>query len=66
MEKNVYMVRWKINPCDTDYKTELNVGRIQNDSLSNVWQGENYNKLRNMHQNGKRSTVKPCNRCVVL
>ena len=56
----------KINPCDTDYKTKLKVGQIQKDSISTVWQGENYKNLRQMHQNGKRNNVKPCNRCIVL
>ena len=56
----------KINPCDTDYKTKLKVGQIQKDSISTVWQGENYKNLRQMHQSGKRNIAKPCNRCIVL
>ena len=56
----------KINPCDTDYKTELMIGKIENNSLSDLWKGDAYSKLRESHENGKRVTMSPCNRCVVV
>ena len=34
----------KINPCDTDYKTDLMIGKIKNKSLSDLWKGDAYSK----------------------
>ena len=56
----------KINPCDTDYKSDLIMGNIKEVSLSNAWRGENYTRLRKSHVNGQRENVSPCNRCVVV
>ena len=56
----------KINPCDTDYKTDLMIGKIKNKSLSDLWKSNSYRKLRDNHENEKRVTVTPCNRCVVV
>lgn len=56
----------KINPCDTDYKSDLITGNVREVSLSNAWRGENYTRLRKSHTNGQRKNVSPCNRCVVV
>ncbi len=55
----------KVNPCDTDYKSELALGNLYKGSLRSHWKGKNYNMLRKNHQVG-RSSVTPCNRCVVI
>jgi len=55
----------KANPCDTDYKTSLLVGNIQEKSLSELWHSEQYTMLREKHANNKRSELEPCRRCVV-
>jgi radical SAM protein with 4Fe4S-binding SPASM domain len=56
----------KMNPCDTDYKSDLITGNVREVSLSYAWRGENYTRLRKSHVNGQRENVSPCNRCVVV
>ena len=56
----------KINPCDTDYMSKLETGNLKTDRISDVWQAKNYSNLRERHQSGIRSSVHPCNRCVVV
>jgi len=53
------------NPCDTDYKSELSVGNIQKKSLREIWNGEEYSKLRSLHLDSKRSQCYPCDRCPI-
>jgi radical SAM protein with 4Fe4S-binding SPASM domain len=57
----------RINPCDTDYKSNLSTGNIKNFDfdLMKSWQSENYLKLRNQHINKKRKELTPCRSCVV-
>ena len=53
------------NPCDADYKSELCVGSAKEKSIREIWHGQRYAELRNMHSNGKRNMVSPCDRCPV-
>ena len=53
------------NPCDVDYKSELAVGSIKNQSIREIWHGEKFTKFRNAHKSGKRNTCYPCDRCPV-
>jgi len=53
------------NPCDADYKSELTVGSVKNNSISEIWNGEKYNELRSAHLKHKRNSVFPCDRCPV-
>ena len=55
----------KVNPCDTDYKSKLNVGNISENSLKELWLGKEYRQLREEHSSNKRKKLFPCNRCVV-
>lgn len=57
-----------VNPCDYDYKSTLSswkftAGQI---SLSEIWLSDQYNKLRDLHLSGGRSSKSPCNRCVAI
>ena len=56
----------KINPCDTDYKSELAAGNVKDESLEKIWQGDSYSQLRSNHETGNRSAINPCNRCIVI
>ena len=56
----------KINPCDVDYKSELSSGDIKNHSISELWKSNNYINLRKKHIENLRTTVSPCNKCVVV
>ena len=53
----------KCNPCDADYKSELNVGTLESNSIQEIWNGKNYAQLREAHKSGKRSLCYPCDRC---
>jgi radical SAM protein with 4Fe4S-binding SPASM domain len=53
----------KCNPCDVDYKSELEVGNINKNSIKEIWNGELYKNLRSSHLSGKRSECFPCDRC---
>lgn len=54
----------QINPCDSDYKSHLAVGRWSG-SLRDLWLAGPYQTLRDGHASGQRSSKAPCNRCAV-
>ena len=56
----------KVNPCDVDYKSELSSGDIKNHNISELWKSNNYINLRKQHIEKLRTTVSPCNKCVVV
>ena len=56
----------KINPCDSDFKSVLEVGMASSDDLSAVWRSDKYMSLRKQHQNKNRSTCSPCSGCAVI
>ena len=51
------------NPCDFDYKSPLAVGDAREQSISETWQGEKYQRLRSLHEKMQRSALNPCDRC---
>lgn len=51
------------NPCDVDYKSNLEVGNINNDTIAEIWHGETYTKMREDHIAKERSKWNPCDRC---
>jgi radical SAM protein with 4Fe4S-binding SPASM domain len=53
------------NPCESDYKSKLSVGNIQENTLHGLWTSEEYAVLRKIHLHAKRHQQFPCNRCVV-
>ena len=53
------------NPCDVDYKSELQVGSIKENSIKDIWTGEKYQKLRKLHLDGNRNSCYPCDRCPI-
>ena len=56
----------KVNPCEIDFFSKLEVGNIINKSLSEVWNSELYKQYRKKHINQERVKIKPCNRCQVI
>jgi len=56
----------KVNPCDTDYKSTLAVGNIKEKSISELWRSAAYESLRKNHLEKQRSSLSPCQRCVVV
>ena len=55
----------KVNPCDTDYKSKLNVGKFEL-NISQIWKSKKYQEIRDMHIKKQRSDIKPCNSCNVV
>ena len=53
------------NPCDVDYKSELALGSIQDNSIHDIWHGEKFTALREAHLNSRRNSCFPCDRCPV-
>ena len=55
-----------VNPCESDFKSNLKVGNIDQEDLTQIWLGDKYKLLRNEHIRQKRNEIHPCNRCVYL
>jgi len=55
-----------VNPCDTDYKSSLAVGHVSEATVSELWTGSAYTRLRQKHLSAGRGLVHPCNKCVVV
>ena len=53
------------NVCDVDYRSLLTPGRFPDRSLSEIWHGEAYTRLREAHLAGLRGEFNPCDRCGV-
>ena len=56
----------RVAPCDVDYLTTLSTDTITVNTIPEIWNGENYKRLRDNHLSGRRSTMEPCSRCVVV
>jgi sulfatase maturation enzyme AslB (radical SAM superfamily) len=56
----------KIAMCDVDYLTKLSKETIENETISNIWNGETYTNLREKHISNKRCNIEPCSRCTVV
>ena len=56
----------KTNPCDVDYKSNLSVGLFPNKTLNQLWRSQEYEKLRKLHLDSKRSELSPCKSCTVI
>lgn len=54
-----------VNPCDTDYRSTLQVGNASI-SISDNWLSEKYSALREAHNSNARQIVEPCKRCSVV
>jgi len=55
-----------IGLCDIDYLTMLNNESVGRKTISEIWNGEMYRKLRKKHLAGDREILEPCSRCVVV
>lgn len=57
----------KLNPCDTDYKSSLSIGDLnQFNDLSGIWKSKMYDSYRKLHANNKRNLLSPCDKCTVI
>lgn len=55
-----------VNPCDSDYKSILSVGKAPGIRLNSAWRSKQYEELRDNHKSRKRQKCNPCDRCVVI
>ena len=55
-----------VNPCDVDYRSTLATGNIKEESITKIWRGEKYQKLRHVHSNAARCSLKPCSGCALI
>ena len=55
-----------MNPCDSDYKSILSLGSIENNTISELWCSEAFDSLRKKHLSKDRLSVNPCNGCTVV
>ncbi len=56
----------KANPCDTDYKSSLSVGNIDNNTVAELWRSKKYSQTREDHLNNMRKNTEPCRRCSLV
>ncbi|KAF7774130.1 hypothetical protein PCIT_a0528 [Pseudoalteromonas citrea] len=49
--------------CCIDSKRELVVGNVHEQTISEIWQGDKYSKLRKLHAEGRSHEIPACARC---
>ena len=54
-----------VGPCCGDWERRLVMGDASKDSLSDIWLGEEYRKLRSAHLEGRYRDVEACASCSV-
>jgi len=54
----------KVNPCDYDYKSKLSQWNSKDKSISDIWNSDGYDGMRETHLNEQRNEIEPCKRCV--
>ena len=49
--------------CPQDYDAKMNIGDINKNTIAEVWNNQNWNKIRNLHETGNRNDIKFCQKC---
>jgi len=52
-----------VSVCCIDAVRELTVGNINDNSLAEIWRGEEYTRLRDLHASGRIDEIPTCARC---
>ena len=52
--------------CCVDYDGKMNMGDITQSSISEVWHGEAFKKLRVQNAAGQRNAIGFCNGCIIF
>lgn len=50
-------------PCCMDWKGELVLGNINSQSINEIWNGGEFNRIRDLHLQMKKSEIPICSRC---
>jgi radical SAM protein with 4Fe4S-binding SPASM domain len=53
----------RINPCDLDYEGRLFIANMRTSNIEAAWDSKKMKKLRQIHLDGSRQEVSPCDRC---
>lgn len=58
-------INWNgtVSICCVDWDSQAVVGDLSNQSLADVWNGEQLRRIRELHLSGRASSVGPCTRC---
>jgi organic radical activating enzyme len=56
----------RCNPCDADYLTTLKIGKFPKNSIKEIWNGDIYKDIRELHCNSKRQKKNVCSKCSVI
>lgn len=52
-----------VSPCCVDYKLEIVVGNIKEQSLKEIWESDKMKDFRGIHKSGNFYKVSPCKNC---
>lgn len=52
-----------VTPCCVDSYRTLKMGNIHESSIEEIWHGEQYQYLREIHRSGNRKLIETCRRC---
>ena len=52
-----------VTVCCVDAAREIQVGNIHENTASEIWQGEKYQQIRDLHANGRFDEIPTCARC---
>lgn len=50
--------------CDHDWSEEYVVGNVKESSIKDLWNGERFKNIRNVHLSGLADTIERCRECV--
>jgi len=54
----------EVHPCCSFYTYELKMGNVKNSTISEIWNSENFKKLRKMHFEGRYKDNSTCAKCI--
>jgi len=49
--------------CVEDWRNETIIGHIENTSIEEIWKGDAYERLRELHLKGRYNEIPPCRNC---
>lgn len=65
VNKSVMQVLWNglVVPCCYDFDGKIILGDLKKESVSEIWNGEKYNKFRQLHKNRDYESIPVCLNC---
>lgn len=53
----------RVSPCCVDYKLDMIVGNVKDQTLLEIWNSKNMEKIRSIHKSGQFFTLSTCKNC---